>query len=465
VNEGPQLLEALASFLRRYVVMTESQSIAVALWIVHTFALDACEQSPILAITSAEKRSGKTRLLDVLELLVARPWRVVMPSEAVVFRKIDADQPTLLLDEVDAIFNPKANGNVEGLRALLNAGNRPGTKVPRCVGPSQTLVSFSVFSAKAAAGIRDLPDTVADRAIPIRLKRRAPGEPVERFRRREADEAAEPLHQWVGSWAEHRVPALAEARPELPEELDDRQQDAWEPLLAIADLAGGDWPERAHRSAVALSGTRDDESAGVRLLGDIRAIFEMQEVDRISSANLIAALHEIEEAPWAEWYGRPISTHGIAKLLTHYDVKPRTVRFDDETTAKGYRREQFEEAWSRYLPAPNRHTVTTRMGSGFEADSEPSRVTDGKSPDPAWTKECDDVTDRKPIPGDQGFPDFIDDHFQNGHVIEAEWLERRKLHALVVAKSPAGEAAVLREVEELIAEGILIPLDDRSALA
>jgi len=112
-NEGEQLLDSLVSFLRRYVVMSEPQAIAVALWVVDTHALDAAEQSPLLAITSAEKQSGKTRLLDVLELLVAKPWRVITPSEAVVFRKIDADTPTLLLDEVDAIFGPKANSNVE----------------------------------------------------------------------------------------------------------------------------------------------------------------------------------------------------------------------------------------------------------------------------------------------------------------------------------------------------------------
>jgi Protein of unknown function (DUF3631) len=127
---------------------------------------------------------------------------------------------------------------------------------------------------------------------------------------------------------------------------------------------------------VALLGGREDESAGVRLLADIRDVLEAQGVDRISSASLAASLHEIEEAPWGEWYGTAISAHGIAKLLGHYDVRPRTVRFDDETTAKGYRRQQFEEAWSRYLPDSNRNNVTTRMESGVEPDFETSHVTD-----------------------------------------------------------------------------------------
>jgi hypothetical protein len=418
------LLDVIVTVVRRFVVMSEPQAVAVALWIAHSHVLDACEASPYLAITSAEKRSGKTRLLDVLELLVARPWRVVIPSEAVVFRKIDAvPPPTFLLDEVDAIFNPK-NGNVEGLRALLNAGNRPGTKVPRCVGPSKDkLKDFSVFCPKAIAGIRDLPDTVADRSIPIRLKRRTPNEPVERFRRREAAEAAEPLHQALVSWAGHHVDRLTEARPDLPDELDDRAQEAWEPLLSIADLAKGGWPQQARSAAIALSGseTRDD-SAGVRLLADMRAIFASRDTDRISSAALVADLHEIEEAPWGEWYGKPITTHGVAKLLSHFDIRPRTVRSDDGTTAKGYRLDQLEEAFTRYLPVTNRHTVTNQQPCGFAATPETSHVTDEKSPDPAWINGCDGVTVSNAGEGDTG-----------------------------------DEEAFLRKVAELVDEGVLVP--------
>ena len=387
--------------------------------------LDGCEQSPLLAITSAEKRSGKTRLLDVLELLVANPWRVITPSEAVVFRKIDEDSPTLLLDEADAIFNPKANGNTEGLRALLNAGNRAGTMVPRCVGPTQQLKSFSVFCPKALAGIRDLPETIADRAIPIRLKRRAPGEPVERFRRRDADEEAERLHQWTRSWADHNLPALSEARPELPEDLNDRAQDAWEPLLAIADRAGGDWPQRARAAAVRLSGDDlpDEESAGVLLLRDTKTVFTEQEVDRIPSATLGSELHQIEESPWGEWRGKPISRHRDREAARAVR-SARTVRLEDSTTAKGYILEQFEDAFARYLPGKtsqrhnglvepktedaetpvtvsNRNTVTTRMDKGIEADFGASEA----EPDLAQTDGCDVVTVASAGDGDVG-PDL-----------------------------------------------------------
>jgi hypothetical protein len=343
-----------------------------------------------------------------------------------VFRKIDADPPpTLLLDEVDAIFNPK-NGNTEGLRALLNAGNRPGTKVPRCVGPSQKLTDFSVFCPKALAGIRDLPDTVADRAIPIRLKRRAPHEPVERFRRREAEEAADALYEWLRSWGERHVPVLAEARPDLPDEIDDRAWDFWEPLFAIADLAKGDWSQKARAAAIALSGseTRDDSSAGVRLLADVRAIFGRRGTDRIASTALVADLHEIEEAPWGEWYGKPITTHGVAKLLSPFDIRPRTVRLDDETTARGYRLDQLEEAFARYLPVSNRNNNTTQQPCGFAATSEASHVTEENSLDPASINGCVGVS-----------------------VCGAE------------EAATGDEEAILREVAELVDEGVLVPLE------
>jgi hypothetical protein len=344
----PGLLDELVVFPRRYVVMSEAQARAVALWIVHTHAFDAADASPYLAVTSPEKRSGKSRLFEVLELLVANPWKVITPTEAVVFRKIAADRPTLLLDETDAIFGKKNGENYEGLRALLNAGNRRGTHVPRCVGTSQ-LVSFSVFCPKAIAGIGGLPDTIADRAIPIRLRRKARGEHAERFRRRDVEAEAEVLYMNASAWAEHARPRLAEARPELPDALDDRAQDAWEPLFAIADLFGDQWPAGARVAALELSNGCDheDESHGVRLLSDIRTVFDERGIERLASATLAAALAEIEESPWAEWYGKPITAAAIARLLDRYEIKPKVIRVDEDTP-RGYRRQQFADAWERY---------------------------------------------------------------------------------------------------------------------
>jgi hypothetical protein len=236
------LLGDIAAFVRRYVVLDQHQADAVALWIAHTHALDAAELSPYLAISSAEMRSGKSTLLDLLALLASRPWQVITPSEAVVFRKVDRDRPTLLLDEYDAIFSQKEQ---EPLRALLNAGNRPRTTVPRCAGANRDEIKdFSIFCAKALAGIGKLPPTVADRSIEIRMKRKAPTEAVERSRWRELEKRAEPIHQSLRGWADHYTDDLTIARPEIPEELNDRAADGWEPLLAIADLAGGPGPSK-----------------------------------------------------------------------------------------------------------------------------------------------------------------------------------------------------------------------------
>jgi hypothetical protein len=234
---------AHASVLRYVVCPSPHEPVAVVLWVAHAWAVAAAETSPYLAVTSAEKRSGKSRLLDVLEQLAPRPWRAVTPSEAVVFRKLAQDHPALLLDEVDAIFGTKrqADSN-EGLRAILNAGNRRGTTVPRMVGEGKHMrvEDFAVFGPKAIAGIGKLPDTVADRSIPVRLERRARSEPVAKFRIREAEPAALPIREALEGYLSPLIDRLAHARPDIPHQLGDRAQDGWEPLLAIADAAGGE---------------------------------------------------------------------------------------------------------------------------------------------------------------------------------------------------------------------------------
>ena len=248
------LLDAVELFLRRYVVLSDAQAAAVAVWIVHTHAIDAFEMTPYLAVSSPTKRSGKSRLLEVLALLVQRPLRAAGMTEAALFRSIAGDTPpTLLLDEVDAIFGPKAKEH-EDLRALLNAGFARGTPVLRVVGEGSkmTVAPFETFCAKALAGIGVLPDTVSDRSLVVALKRRSRGEHVQRFRQRDAAADAVELREQLAAWGAEHGDELAEARPVMPDELDDRAQDACEPLLAIADAAGGGLaganPRRAGRA-------------------------------------------------------------------------------------------------------------------------------------------------------------------------------------------------------------------------
>jgi hypothetical protein len=359
MGEGDEESEPLATalgdvrrFLRRYVAFpSPSMSVAISLWVAHTYQFDVFETSPILALTSAEMRSGKTRCLDVIELLVKNPWRSVMPTEAVVFRKIHRDHPTMLLDEVDAIFSAKAGGKHEGLRALLNAGNRRGTTVPRMVGEGSKLevVDFTVFSPKVIAGIGKLPNTVADRAISIPLRRRAKNEPVEPFRLRDVTPQARPIREAIAD-AMGGV-YLMEANPSIPPELDDRSADGWEPLLAIADAAGGLWPALGRTAAVALSGQKDvdDDSLGELVLLDVRALFDAGGAGYLHTKEILDSLRAIEERTWSSLgNGRGLLAHDLARLLKPYGIRSRTVRVEG-SALKGYARADFEDAWSRYL--------------------------------------------------------------------------------------------------------------------
>lgn len=346
------LLGEVVRFLRTYVVMTPAQLVATALWVVHTHAVMTAEQTPYLIITSPEKQCGKTRLMETIQLIVAKPWLTVTPSEAVVYRYIDRIAPTLLLDEVDAIFNPRSADKHEGLRAIINAGNRRGAKVPRAIGTSVDIAEFSVYSAKALAGIGSLPDTVADRGLPIRLQRRATTERVKRMRRREAEPVGKTLQAQLAAWAKANAKALERARPVAPSGLSDRMQDATEPLLAIAQRMGEPWPALAREALVEVcTGERADDvgSMRLRLLADIKAVFLASERRAITTERLIAGLVAIEESPWGHYYGREFEPRDMAALLKHYGIRSENLKLQDGTVRKGYKRASLQDAWERYV--------------------------------------------------------------------------------------------------------------------
>jgi hypothetical protein len=353
-----ETLAAVEAFFNRFVVFSNrSQSTVIALWVLHAWAKNAFDYTPYLHIHSPEKRCGKTLVLDLLGLLVPEPWPVVGPSEAVLFRAIDANEPTLLLDEVDTIFKERDEKS-EGLRGILNAGFKRNGSVPRCVGQGHEVKNFSVFCPKVLAGIGRLPDTVADRSIPITLSRKTRQDPVERFRLRRVIAESEELRARLQNWAESAVviEELRNAEPAMPGELGDRQADVTEPLVAIADLAGGDWPERARNALLELYAShRDPESDGVRLLRDVRTVLQSQNLTRIKTSSLIEALFEIEESPWASFWEQDWkrgNTKGpaqrLAALLKPFGITPKTLKFADETEAKGYSESDFEDSWTRY---------------------------------------------------------------------------------------------------------------------
>jgi uncharacterized protein DUF3631 len=349
------LLNDIEVYLRDYVVFSKHQAVATALWVFHTHAVDYADCTPYLNIRSATKRAGKTRLLEVLEPLVARPWLTGRTTAAALVRKVDATRPTLLLDESDAAFHGEPD-YAEALRGLLNSGYRTSGRATVCVGVGPSIIAkdFSTFCAKAIAGIGMLPDTVADRSIPILLRRRKPGEHIERWRERDGRAVAQPLYDRLAQWSPS-ASALRTARPAVPDVLSDRAMDCWEPLLAIADFAGGEWPRLARESAIVLAGhpTEEDDSVAVQMLGDIRQIFDDAGESALPSKAIREQLCEMENRPWAEWgkQRKPITGHGVARLLRDFEVVPAgNLRFGDKVAA-GYRRASFEDAWARYLPA------------------------------------------------------------------------------------------------------------------
>ena len=357
---GSTVLDEVRRFVRRFVVLDEPQAHAVSLWVAHTYVFDAFSCTPYLAISSAEKRSGKTRLLEVLALLVRDPLPTANISDAALFRVIDDKQPTLLIDEVDAIFGKKSPR--DELRGIINAGYRSGSTTHRMGGKNNTeLQTFSVFCPKAFAGIGDcLPDTIADRSIPIRLCRRTRANAVERFRLRDVAPEGDALRDRLASWLEPQRDYLAESRPDLPDELDDRAQDVWEPLLSISDLVS--WPA-ARSAAITLSSgdERVDDSVTAQLIRDVSAVFAANDDQPFKTSVLLDELYRFEESPWGDWYGRPLSAYGLSKLLRPYRIKTMPV-YAEGKTVRGYKVGQFSDAFAQ-LGVRSVSTVRTEARS------------------------------------------------------------------------------------------------------
>jgi hypothetical protein len=292
----------------------------------------------------------------VTELLVPRPVETINVSAAYIFRKVDDPEgrPTILYDEIDTVFGPKAREH-EDVRGLLNAGHRKGAVAGRCVikGKSVETVEYPAYCAVALAGLGDLPDTILTRSVVIRMRRRSRGEQVEPFRRRVAITQGHPLRDRLAAWATRTLPRLAGVWPEMPAGVEDRDADVWEALLAVADAAGGEWPQRARAAAVALVAQSKEStpSLGIRLLADLRTVFGDR--DALTTDAALTALQELPEAPWAELVGgKPLNARGLAKRLAGYDVKSKSVRIG-EKVVRGYAREDLADAWDRYLPPPD----------------------------------------------------------------------------------------------------------------
>jgi Protein of unknown function (DUF3631)/Domain of unknown function (DUF3854) len=352
--DGVQLFDDIAEYLERFVVYPSGWAVtAHAMWIGHAWLLDCWESSPRIAFLSPEPGSGKTRALEITEPLVPNPIHSVNVTPAYLFRKIAEDpRPTILYDEIDAVFGPKAKEN-EDIRALLNSGHRKGAMTGRCVikGKAVETEELPSYCAIALAGLNDLPDTIASRSVLVRMRKRSPVEIVEPWRPRLNLPEALELADRLSRWAVQNRDRATDLWPEMPDGIEDRNADIWEALIAVAELAGGHWPKDARCSAVAaitdLSG--EEPSLGTELLHDISKVFEAEDVCSVVTSDLIRKLKEMEESPWMSYgYGQSgLTARGLSRMLGRYGIRSKNIRCSNGVF-KGYERSQFEDAWIRY---------------------------------------------------------------------------------------------------------------------
>jgi len=356
-----RLLDDIAAAIRRFIVCDKEISNAVALWAAMTWFIDVIQVAPLAVITAPEKRCGKSQLLFLLGRLTAKAITASSISPAALFRTIDAWGPTLLIDEVDALLKDN-----EELRGLINSGHtRDSAYVIRTVGESFTPTKFNTWGAKALAGIGHVADTLMDRAVILELRRKLPHEQVDRIRYAEPG-LFDGLRSKLARFADDYSAQVRQARPYLPPSLNDRAQDNWEPLLAIAQVAGGDWLEIGTKAALKLSGSESaPQTIGIELLADIKEVFELKAVERISTVELIKALCDDDEKPWATYNrGEKIKPRQLSKKLSGYGLTSKPIRMSSIEVVKGYEKNQFSDSFLRYLASPplcNGYTVTNQQ--------------------------------------------------------------------------------------------------------
>ena len=420
--DGEALLTDIAGLIRRYVDMPDEKAVAVALWIAHSFLHSRLDLSTLLNVTSATKRCGKSLLMEVAGTLASRSLTVSgRITPAGMFRIIALHEPTLILDEADTFMSDDPE-----LRGIVNGSQRREMAfVIRTVGEDHEPRLFRTWCPKAISGIGDLPDTVADRAVTVRLERRSPTTGDMPHWRDRDRQVVELLKQKLARWTDDSADAVLERRNGIafPSALHDRARDAWEALLAIGEVAGGEWAGttgRAYRACEAVNAEVDSET-GIRemLLADIRKLFEEagdpaqlptgksnERYDPCSPA-ILPALVAMEGRPWAEYSrGSSLTARGLASLLKGFGIAPGTIRLNHKLTAKGYKSESFEPTWKRYgIPAPEeprKPSVTASqprlsavLGDCASVTS-PDTVTDGNRPNPTVGAGCDAVTDGNP---------------------------------------------------------------------
>jgi hypothetical protein len=348
---GSELLDTIYQVALDYVIMPENSAVAFSLWTLLTYSYNAFRILPVLGIISPEKRCGKTRLIDVLSGLAYRAFPSCNLTPATVYRVIEKCRPCFLIDEADT-FLP----NNDELRGVLNSGHSVKNAFVTRINPdTMEPERFSTWCPKAIALIGRLSgqlSTLNDRSILIGLKRKLLTEKVKRldldFDIRHLD-----LRRKCLRWASDNMDRLQAANPQMPSIDNDRALDNWLPLFAIADLAGGEWPEKAQSAMVTIEAGKEDDSANVILLQDIKKVFDNCGYESLWTQNLIEALVKMEDRPWSEWKkGKPLSAASLSKLLKPFEIKSVQLKKDGKNK-NGYKLKHFKDAFERYAVPPH----------------------------------------------------------------------------------------------------------------
>jgi hypothetical protein len=356
--DGRALLCSLEEHFTRYAVLEKGLPLVLALWSLATHLFIGFDTFPYLAITSPTKRCGKTRTGELLEFVCANPESTVEISPAALFRLVDEMRPTLILDEAESLSG--RGETTEALRAILNAGYRKGKKVRRSAKKSEdgtyNVEAFETFCPKVITLIGNLPDTLSDRCIPIRMKRRT-SEILARFRFSTAQKEAAPVKEKMTTWAAANTNKVTDYY--LNNDLlfiSDREAELWLPLFSLLAVAD---PARLAELEITAMLLSDDKSAnepterGIKLLADLRQIFAgtAGEAEQLTSQALLNSLRKIEESPWKDWgHGKGLSARNLAELLRPYEIRPQNVRAEKGKVSKAYKKDSFKDAWERYLP-------------------------------------------------------------------------------------------------------------------
>ncbi len=353
--DGGALLAELIKTFKAHMVMPREERLTTSLWVLHTHTHDAAAISPYLAVTSPLPRCGKTTLLSLLRELTRNALPAASITAAAVFRAIEEWHPTLLIDEADRFLARR-----EELQGIINsAHNRRLAYVTRVgkVGNKQVPQQFSTWAPIAIAwkGKEDgkgLPDTIQDRSIAIRLRRKLPSEKVAGFRADRVQYLIN-LRRKAARWASDNIERLREMDAPTPERLHDRAADNWRTLLNIVDLIGGEWPERAREAALLLERAGQDEkpgTLGTRLLEDIKSVFKDGET-KLRAQIIITRLCLIDENPWESYLktGKQITPNAFAALLKPYGIFSKMDTSGSEKGLMFWHKRDFAEAWERYI--------------------------------------------------------------------------------------------------------------------